>query len=70
MNFKGEFRNCYILRQGNLSSCLINVGVLCCEFAPWNKSQENSSSLDSKFVLATGGNDDYVKIWTIGKSNF
>ena len=42
-----------------------NLGVLCCEFAPWNKNQENTSSLDSKFVLATGGNDDYVKLWTI-----
>jgi len=42
-----------------------DLGVLCCEFAPWNKNQENTSSLDSKFVLATGGNDDYVKLWTI-----
>ena len=44
---------------------MYDLGVLCCEFAPWNRNQENSSSLDSKFVLATGGNDDYVKLWTI-----
>ena len=39
-----------------------DLGVLCCEFAPWNYE---ANSLDQRFILATGGNDDCVKIWTI-----
>lgn len=43
-----------------------DLGVLCCEFAPWNHlSGDDGSSLDRKFVLATGGNDDCVKLWTV-----
>jgi WD40 repeat protein len=41
-----------------------DLGVLCCEFAPWNEDND-STSLDRKFILATGGNDDCVKLWTV-----
>ena len=48
-----------------------DLGVLCCEFAPWNETNQDgfdgpaASGLDKKFILATGGNDDCVKLWTI-----
>ena len=38
-----------------------DLGVLCCEFA----SQFENDGLDKKFILATGGNDDSVKLWTV-----
>ena len=38
-----------------------DLGVLCCEFAPF----EENDGLDKKFILATGGNDDCVKLWTV-----
>ena len=41
-----------------------DLGVLCCEFAPW-KEEDNVSSLNNQFILATGGNDDCVKLWTV-----
>ena len=41
-----------------------DLGVLCCEFAPWT-DENGGTSLDKKFVLATGGNDDCVKLWTV-----
>ena len=40
-----------------------DLGVLCCEFAPWNV--QDNASLDKEFILATGGNDDCVKIWSV-----
>ncbi len=40
-----------------------DLGALCCEFAPW--TDEDQESLEQKFTLATGGNDDCVKLWTV-----
>lgn len=39
-----------------------DLGVLCCEFAPWN---EDGDSLEQTFTLATAGNDDRVRLWTV-----
>ena len=39
-----------------------DLGVLCCEFAPWTDDQH---TIEQNFTLATGGNDDCVKLWTV-----
>lgn len=64
----GDLRLWNVLGSHNMPVALVqeahDLGVLCCEFAPWNYYNDDPG-LDANFILATGGNDDSIQLWTV-----